>query len=685
MTEEIDPNGEVTYTVYDDADNEVRVYPDWNTTTDTPGGPTQVTREDLGQRVHRDLDHDGHAHLTNGVPDGTEAISNLQISDPHLHQHGQSGDGRGRLFQSVGSDVLDRAVPGDGKRQLPRHPVRLRCGRQPGSRCRIPTGPSTGRCTTDWNRVVSTWVGTNDTPVSGTWSPSNPAGMVEVTANVYDNGGVGDGNLTQTTTYPGGECGPASHPVLLRLAGPASGREGRGAGHRGHDHQPAHHLYHLRQPGRGGGAADLRRRRRDHQHGQWRAAGPGGVAAAGQTITSYDNQGQVYQTQNYLVNQTTGAVSGTPLTTNDYYDSRGNQTAVTDPAGNTTTTLYDSLGQETTTIDALGNRTTTTYDVAGDVATETDALGRVTSYTYDAQGRQIAVTTAVGTPVQETTQTAYNAIGEVASTTDALGNVTTYGYDSNGNQTSVTDPLGHTTTTLYNAYGDVTETINPLGNPTYYGYDAYGNQTSVTDALGHTTTTVYDNVGEVVETIDPLGNITQNVYTVLGQEVESIDALGHATTYAYDTAGTMIAEVDPDGNETQWVYNSLGQEVNEIRPTGGVTTYGLRCGRQSDFGDGPAGEHDNHVVQCPGPGRPRPSTPWATGQRATYDAVGNLSTVTDALGRVTSYTYDAQNRETAVTTAVGTAVQETTRTAYNADNEVDLHDRWARKCNDLWL
>jgi hypothetical protein len=50
---------------------------------------------------------------------------------------------------------------------------------------------------------VSTWVGANDTPESGAWSPSNPAGMVETAAYVYDNGGVGDGNLTQATLFTG--------------------------------------------------------------------------------------------------------------------------------------------------------------------------------------------------------------------------------------------------------------------------------------------------------------------------------------------------------------------------------------------------------------------------------------------------------------------------------------------------
>ena len=55
-------------------------------------------------------------------------------------------------------------------------------------------------------RAVSTWVGTDDMPTSGEWSQTNTAGtnLVRVSANAYDGGGIGDGNLTQTTAYPGG-------------------------------------------------------------------------------------------------------------------------------------------------------------------------------------------------------------------------------------------------------------------------------------------------------------------------------------------------------------------------------------------------------------------------------------------------------------------------------------------------
>src|SRR5262249_17533833 len=55
-------------------------------------------------------------------------------------------------------------------------------------------------------RVISTWVGTDDTPTSGYWSPANTAGtdLVKVSDYEYDRGLVGDGNLTKVTLHPGG-------------------------------------------------------------------------------------------------------------------------------------------------------------------------------------------------------------------------------------------------------------------------------------------------------------------------------------------------------------------------------------------------------------------------------------------------------------------------------------------------
>jgi YD repeat-containing protein len=77
-------------------------------------------------------------------------------------------------------------------------------GRQ--ARVEDATGTITRTVYDGLDRVVSTWVGLDDVPTSGFWSPSNTAGtdLVMVSQNEYDDGGVGDGNLTSVTMIPGG-------------------------------------------------------------------------------------------------------------------------------------------------------------------------------------------------------------------------------------------------------------------------------------------------------------------------------------------------------------------------------------------------------------------------------------------------------------------------------------------------
>ena len=61
-------------------------------------------------------------------------------------------------------------------------------------------------------RLTGTYVGTDDSTTNGfKWTPSNAAptsNMVQVAAHEYDNGGVGNGNLTKSTQFPGGGAAP---------------------------------------------------------------------------------------------------------------------------------------------------------------------------------------------------------------------------------------------------------------------------------------------------------------------------------------------------------------------------------------------------------------------------------------------------------------------------------------------
>ena len=97
----------------------------------------------------------------------------------------------GRLLQPVRADVLDGRALGTSGDELLRDALRLR---QPGpaNRTVSPAGTITRTVYDGQGRVVSAWVGTNDTPASGYWSPTNNRpGLAQTAAYQYDGGGVG--------------------------------------------------------------------------------------------------------------------------------------------------------------------------------------------------------------------------------------------------------------------------------------------------------------------------------------------------------------------------------------------------------------------------------------------------------------------------------------------------------------
>ena len=207
-TEEIDPKGTITYTVYLDTQYEYRVYAGWNSTTGMPTGPTQVYRYDRPGSYMETLTMSATPHLTGGVPDGTEAIANLQtLSRAYENAAGQDVRMDDYFYLSgvtystalyIGTDNENYYTTLDGY-DSDGNPDREVA----------PTGTITRTVYDGQDRPISMWIGTNDTPASGQWSPTNntsPANMVEVSAYVYDNGGVGDSNLTQETDYPGGSA-----------------------------------------------------------------------------------------------------------------------------------------------------------------------------------------------------------------------------------------------------------------------------------------------------------------------------------------------------------------------------------------------------------------------------------------------------------------------------------------------
>ena len=216
------PHGNVTYTVYDDANHEVRTYPGWDPVTHTTTGPIEVTREyrpaagaPTGEQAVYDETLTSDAtptyNATTNAPTGLETIDAgniVSLTREITNNAGQvietdqyfslAGVTYATATATLGSASNDSSTGNfyatlDSYDQLGRL-----------DRVESPTGTITSTVYDGLGRVVSTWVGTNDTGAThtnpaGSGSPNN---MIEVSAEQYDNGGVGDGNLTQETTTP---------------------------------------------------------------------------------------------------------------------------------------------------------------------------------------------------------------------------------------------------------------------------------------------------------------------------------------------------------------------------------------------------------------------------------------------------------------------------------------------------
>ena len=281
---------------------------------------------------------------------------------------------------------------------------------------------------------------------------------------------------------------------------------------------------------------------------------------------------------------------------------------------------------------AFGVRSVT--DPNGNVVTYGDSAiihssGLSISIARDAQGRITSVTDPNGAELDYN----YNAQGKLISVTDRTGNVTRYAYSDDGQLTRMTDPAG--TTVLDNSYDsqgrlesqadasgltiDFTNDIagrqqivrDRNGNATVYIYDERGNVVSETNALGQTITRTYDGQDNLLSETDALGNVTSFTYDSRGNQLSETDALGNTTTSSYDSGNRLLTLSGPDGTL---------QVTNTYTATGLPSTITDALGHATAF---------------------------------TYNPFGDLLTITDALGRVTTNTYDASGFKTSETLPSG--------------------------------
>lgn len=348
-----------------------------------------------------------------------------------------------------------------------------------------------------------------------------------------------------------------------------------------------------------------------------------------------------------------------------YYD--GNENVETEPTEGLLTKKEDWAGDDAEDINPTAQYS---YDDFGNLETTTDAMDHVTSITYDPDYHMFPLMTT--NPLNHSATNQYYGVngvllddgsglrglwGQMRSTTDPNNQTGERCYDRHGRLEASISPLDTldypTTMVEYDFDSDYTRVINE--QRIEHGEAATIQSIQFFDGLGRQlkTKTISEEPGTYVVSgeveYDTRGlPVKQYVPRFVTSPFTALDPLdtnvAHSTLY-YDDLGRVWKTENPDGTWAEVRYQgrtTVTIDENGHRQESEVDAYGrLIAKREYTGSDGrlpgvypatPGGSVDNYYDLY-------------SETTYDYDSEGNLVTVTDQLGNITTITYDYLGRK----------------------------------------
>lgn len=388
------------------------------------------------------------------------------------------------------------------------------------------------------------------------------------------------------------------------------------------------------------------------------------------------------------------------------YRADGRLNTVTYPDGRVTTFDYDDVGNLTEVVEPTGSLVSFAYDETGRLVNTTNQNGNATTYTFDNIGNFAGATLPDGSSVNNQVASSLGLVDglggpaaqplvfvnpedRVTTVTDRKGQITTVEVNQFGSIVRVVDPLGRTTLTDRNSQNLVTRVERP--SDTIAGgtrvdtvaYDSLGNVTQMIEAVGtsseRSTSYAYEPVfNQVVSTTDADGFVMSYEYDAFGEATKIIDGELGERLFSYTPEGQLLSRTDENGNTSSFAYNA-NLNLDQITYADGSLTAMLYdgSGNAAIIAEA-AGTPIERQIQRTYDALNRVLTVEVTGADGaqidgittyTYEPNGNLSTVTDETGLVTTMGYDELERLTSVDDPAEGLI---TRT-YNLAGEVTEH------------
>ncbi len=281
----------------------------------------------------------------------------------------------------------------------------------------------------------------------------------------------------------------------------------------------------------------------------------------------------------------------------------------------------------------------------GDVWKTTNALNQVIeTLKYDGAGRVLSVRDANGVitdleyhPRGWLTARKVRGANAAVETDDQITRIE---YWSTGLVKKVTQPDNAFTAYTYDAAHRLTDISDNAGNTIHYTLDNAGNKTQedtkdVQGTLRRTLSRVYNQLGQLQTQKDAFQQPTGFTYDANGNTNTVTDALTRVTDNDYDPLNRLSRTLQDVGGinaQTSFQYDALDNLTQVTDPKGLNTGYSY-----NGLGD---------LLQL--------SSPDTGTTTYTYDSGGNRKTQVDARSKTATYSYDVLNRLTGIAYPVTT-------------------------------
>ncbi|MBI2839259.1 MAG: RHS repeat protein [Acidobacteria bacterium] len=331
----------------------------------------------------------------------------------------------------------------------------------------------------------------------------------------------------------------------------------------------------------------------------------------------------------------------------------------TPPTGHTET-LSDN---EDGTLDLTwGDGTVWHFSADGWIETITDRYGNAATYTYATiNGQKRPVGVASGS---RSITIAWNGAGRIRSVTDHTGRSVEYTYDQDNNLLNVEDPAGRVWTYQYYVSGPyaLLESVElqglPYASATYDSYrrvigymedgenwtiEVQADRTVKRDASSNEWQFFYDSEGFITKVVDPAGGTRETSYYTDHKVEMATDQVGVKTYYTHNPNGT-IASVTKDYQGSLAVRYDYAYDTNFPEEVVSIGPRDPATGERNP--DWQGSEYDYYAPGSPAAGalhhlyRVRSDGSRDTMATYTYTALGQIETMTDPAGAVTSYQYN---------------------------------------------